>query len=335
MLSTRFTDLVGCEVPIQLAPLGGGIGTLELAEAVAGAGGHAMLGLTSLPAPVVEQLIEAVEQRAIRAYGVNLLVPFLDHEVLELVASRVPVVDFYLGMPAPELVDVVHAGGALVQWQVCSREEAVAAQAAGCDLIVAHGVEAGGRNPGGIGLIPLLEQVLPAVSVPVIAAGGIATGRGIAAVLSMGAAGARLGTRFVAATESGAHADYVAAVVAAGSEDAVHTSVFDAAWPAPEVAGSRALRGSAESAEAATEEVIGELALPDGRRAPIARFAPSPPSTAASGLVAAMPMYAGQSVGSVTRVQPAAEIVSELAAEAEAALGAAGALMDGGAVRAS
>jgi nitronate monooxygenase len=327
MRSTRFTELAGCTVPIQLAPMGGGIGTLDLAGAVVGAGGHAMLSITGYPQDAALGLIDEAERRGLRTYGLNLLVPFLDREVVEAVASRAPLVDFYLGVPDQELVELAHAGGALVQWQVCSLDEARAAEAAGCDLIVAHSVEAGGRNPGGIGLIPLLEQVLDAVQVPVIAAGGIATGRGIAAALTMGAAGVRLGTRFVATVESGAHAEYAAAILAARAEDSVRTSAFDALWPVPEVAGSRVLRSSMEAVQRGDHPTVGEIELPDGKRAPVARFDPSPPSKRVTGDVAAMPLYAGQSAGMVQVIQPAAEVMAELIEGAEAALRGSAALV--------
>jgi NAD(P)H-dependent flavin oxidoreductase YrpB (nitropropane dioxygenase family) len=252
MQATRYTELVGCEVPVQLAPMGS-VSTLELAAAVTSAGGHAMLGLTGVSVAAVTELCAAAEARGVRPYGVNFLVPFLDPAVLEYVAARVALVDFYLGPPDRALIEIVHAGGALAQWQVCSRSEAIAAEEAGCDAIVAHGVEAGGRNPGGIGLIPLLAEVLDAVRIPVLAAGGIATGRALAAVLAMGADGARVGTRFVAAAESDAHPRYVEALIAARPADTVYGRDFVYGWDAP----GRVLRSSVEAAEAFAGEVVG------------------------------------------------------------------------------
>lgn len=317
MRSTRYTELVGCEVPVQLAPMGS-VSTIELAAAVTSAGGHAMLGLAGLPLPAVEQLCAAAESRGVGPFGVNFLVPFLDREVLQFVAARVPLVDFYLGPPDRALIDTAHAGGALAQWQVRSLAEAIAAEEAGCDAIVAHGVEAGGRNPGGIGLIPLLEQVLDSVRVPVVAAGGIATGRGVAAALAMGADAVRLGTRFAAAPESAAHPEYRAAIVAASAEDAVHTDAFDLMFP-PGLGGSRALRSAVEQARAGAGEFVGEMTA-GPERVPVARFAPFPPLATTTGNIAAMALYAGQSAGAVHAIRPAAEIVAELVRDAEALL---------------
>jgi NAD(P)H-dependent flavin oxidoreductase YrpB (nitropropane dioxygenase family) len=224
MKKTKFTELVGCRLPIQVAPMGG-ITTPELGGAVVGAGGHAMFGLTGTPAPAVADTIAAYEGACGRNYGVNFLVPFLDMEVVKIAASTAPLVEIYHGDPDEKIIRAIHEQGALASWQVTSSEEAVRAADLGCDLIVAHGIEAGGRMPGGIGLLPLLEQVLGRVSIPVLAAGGIATARGFAAVLAAGADGLRMGTRFLASKESGGHPTYVQAVVAAAAEDTtVHQS---------------------------------------------------------------------------------------------------------------
>src|SRR5207245_10536114 len=107
--------------------------------------------------------------------------------------------------------------------RVVSVEQAEAAAAAGCDIVVAQGTEAGGHVVGDTALFPLLARVLDAVDVPVLAAGGITSARGLAAVLAAGAAGARMGTRFIATKESGAHSDYVAAVVAAEGHETEST----------------------------------------------------------------------------------------------------------------
>jgi nitronate monooxygenase len=142
--------------------------------------------------------------------------PFLDRSNLsdvKLAARRVRLVEFFFDTPDPALISLVHAGGALAGWQVGSVAEARQAVNAGCDLIIAQGLEAGGHVRGAVGLLPLLADVLEVVTVPVLAAGGIASARAMAAVLAAGAAGVRVGTRFVATQESGAHPDYVAALV--------------------------------------------------------------------------------------------------------------------------
>src|SRR4029079_17846263 len=119
-------------------------------------------------------------------------------QCVEVAAAKARVVEFFYGDPDASLVRLAHRGGALVRWQIGSCEEARAAVAAGCDFIVAQGVEAGGHVRGRIGLLPLLDEVLTVAPVPVVAAGGIGTARGMAAALAAGAAAVRVGTRFVA-----------------------------------------------------------------------------------------------------------------------------------------
>jgi NAD(P)H-dependent flavin oxidoreductase YrpB (nitropropane dioxygenase family) len=203
-ITTPFTELVGCAVPIQLAGMGGA-STPELAAAVSNAGGLGMLAAVDDLSADIDAVLRAVPGRP---FGVNFLMPFFDRALLDAVAPRVPLVEWYWSQPDPVLVGVAHDAGALAAWQVGSVGEARAAADAGCDLIVAQGIEAGGHVRGTIGLLPLLDAVLDAVDVPVVAAGGIGTARGVAAVLAAGASAARIGTRFVATLESGAHPSY-------------------------------------------------------------------------------------------------------------------------------
>ena len=184
---------------------------------------------------------------------------------------------------------------------------------ADCDFVVAQGTEAGGHVRGRLGLLALLPEVLDEVEVPVLAAGGVGTARGVAAALAAGADGVRVGTRFAAATESGAHPEYVAALVEAGSEDTVLTETFRVQWSG---APHRVLRSCVEAAEALNRDTAGEVT--HGKVTfPVPRFAPQPPNRTTTGAVQAMAMYAGQSVGAVREVQHAGEIVTELMDGAE------------------
>ena len=141
------------------------------------------------------------------AFGVNFIVPMMDRALARAGgASARPTSTSSSPTPTRRSVAVVHAGGAVCGWQVESAEEARAAEAAGCDVVIAKGWESGGRKRiEGPALLPLLDAVLAAVAVPVVAAGGIATARGVAAALAAGADGVRVGTRFIAAAESDAH----------------------------------------------------------------------------------------------------------------------------------
>lgn len=326
MLKTRFTELVGCTVPLQMA----GMGTLalpRLAAAVAEAGGLGMIGLSGFPPPAAVKMLDEVERLTSRPVGANFIVPFLKDEVtnkfdssaldsVKAASSRARVVEFFYDNPDPFLVETVQEGGALAAWQVGSLEEAMAAERAGCDFIVAQGVEAGGHVRGKIGLLPLLEQVLPAVRVPVVAAGGIGTGRTMAAVLAAGASAVRVGTRFVAATESDAHPIYVEKLIEAEAKDTILTETFSENWPnAPH----RVLRSSAEAAQRFKGDVVGERAYTwdPGVRVPVPRFSSVVPLKGFTGHIEAMPHWAGESVTAVKRRQPAGEIVRELMDEAE------------------
>lgn len=306
-MNASFPKLVGCPVPLQLAPMPR-ICTVELAAAVAEAGGLGMISGVMLPPEALEAELAALGATTRGAVGVNFLMPFLDPAGLEVAARSARVVECFYGEPQRGLVERIHAGGALAGWQVGSREEALTAAACGCDFVVAQGTEAGGHVRGHQRLAELLAQVVPAVDIPVLAAGGIADARDVAAALAAGAAAVRVGTRFVAATESGAHPDYVRALLQARGEDTCLTETFSVLWPhAPH----RVLRSCIEAAEACTEDPVGKVRFGDAA-IPIARFSPMSPTRDTAGRIDAMALYAGEGVGRVTRVQPAAEIVAEL-----------------------
>jgi nitronate monooxygenase len=313
-MRTRFTELIGCRVPIQLAAMGWVAGP-ELATAVADAGGAGTVAPHLLPAPMMEPMLRGLAGRTI---GFNALIPFLDLEAVELAAATLPFVEFFYGDPDPSLVARVHRHGALAMWQVGSAAEAGAAEQAGCDAVIAQGVEAGGHVRGTTALLSLLDGVLRAVSVPVVAAGGIATARGVAAVLAAGADAARLGTRFLATPEADVHPDYQAALLA--GTDTVRTGTFSTMWPhAPH----RVLPSCIDAARRAPADTVGTVDL-GGQLMPIPRLGPQAPTRATTGDIAAMPLYAGQGVAAVTEVRPAADVVAELVSGAARLLGQVG-----------
>lgn len=321
MLKTRFTELVGCSVPIQQAGMGS-LANPELAAAVSEAGGLGMVTVTGLPTPNLIRELETVRKRTSRPFGANFIIPHVWYEDLKEIHEEVRaasklarVVEFFYGDPDPTLVKIVHGEGALACWQVGSKDEAVKAVDAGCDLVVAQGIEAGGHIRGRIGLLALLDHVLSAVDVPVLAAGGIGSGRAVAAVLAMGASGVRVGTRFVVAREAHAHPEYQKALIKSEAEDTVFTETFSEGWPnAPH----RVLRSSMEAAQAFKENVVGHIkSRVDGKEVPIHRLESWSVTDQATGHVEAMPLWAGEGVGRVRSVQSAASIVNELATDAE------------------
>jgi nitronate monooxygenase len=320
---TAFTELMGCEVPIQSAPMGG-IVTPELVAAVTTAGAMACVGLAGVPARGVRQIVAAAASAARGPWGANFMIPVLDKDCVEIAAATVPYVDFYHGDPDAALVEMVHAGGAKAGWQVGSLAHALAAVDAGVDLLVVRGIEGGGRMWGHQSLWPLLVEILDAVNLPVLAAGGIADGRGLAAAVAAGAAGVRMGTRFVATDECGAHPLYKQAVTEAAADESVLTNLFSVMWP-PGPSPARILQRSIDAASGLPDGLIGEMRMgPDVM--PIQRFAVPPPTASATGHVEAMPFYAGESAGLISRIEPAGEVVGRIAADAEARLRRAAAL---------
>jgi nitronate monooxygenase len=275
--STRFTDLVGCDLPLQLAAMGM-VGTTELAAAVALAGGLGMVPSEHEPAG--------------GPCGVNFLMPFepaLDR--IGEAAGKCRVVEFFYDDPRPEVIEKTHRGGALAGWQVGSAAEATAAEECGCDYVAAQGIEAGGHVRGTQPLDDLLPSVLAAVRIPVVAAGGVATAERFAELMQMGADGVRVGTRFLACPESGAHPGYVRSLLAADGEDTTLTEWFGENW---ENAPHRVLRSAIDAAQQS------------GWRQPV------PPYKGVDHDASEMAMYAGTAVGDVTTVEPAAAIVADL-----------------------
>ena len=245
---------------------------------------------------------------ATAAFGINFIVPFMTWARWRWRSSMRHTSTSF----SPIQILGWSGGGRGCGWQVESVEEARAAEAAGCDVVIAKAWESGGRKRiEGPTLLALLDGVLDAVTVPVVAAGGIATARGVAAVLAAGADGARVGTRFMAAAESDAHPAWVEAVIAARAEDAVVSTAFNVGLPEP--GPHRVLRGSIEAAEALPDGQAGLIRVA-GMEIPVSRFSAQPPTRESTGAIVAMPFYAGQSVGAVRAVQPAAEIVAELTA---------------------
>jgi NAD(P)H-dependent flavin oxidoreductase YrpB (nitropropane dioxygenase family) len=312
--------MVGCSVPIQQAGMGR-VSPPRLAAGVSQAGG---LGtVAARQAGVVDpctlaQLMAEVRTSTAQPFGVNFLPsrhprPVLTACVAEA-AKVARVVEFFYADPDPELVKIVHAGGALAAWAIGSREEALLAVEAGCDFIIAQGIEAGGHVRGTIGLLPLLGEVLDTVPVPVLAAGGIGTGRAMAAALAAGADGVRVGTRFAAAEEAGAHPRYVEALLGARAQDTIYTDAFSIGWPDAPV---RVLLSSLAAAQTFAGDIVGEAANRDGTVASIPRFMAGVPDRLTTGHIDAMCLPAGESVSGLQRVQSAGEIVRELAAEAE------------------
>jgi len=292
----------------------GGMSTPSLIGAVADAGGLGMLAAVQMSPEVLQSSLDHIRSAtADGKIGVNFLMPFLDDECVEVAARHADVVEFFYDQPRTDLIRRVHDGGALAAWQVGSPEEAREAKDVGCDFIIAQGVEAGGHVRGTIPVLLLLDQVREFAEIPVLAAGGVGTGSGLAAALAAGAAGVRLGTRFLTSTESVAHPEYIDALLQANADDTVLTTAFSDGWPdAPH----RVLGSCITAAERHDEHTVGTVVV-GGQSMPVAKFNVMPPNESASGNISAMCQYAGQSVETVHQREPAADIVRDIVETAE------------------
>jgi nitronate monooxygenase len=323
MLSTHLTQAWGLSVPIigaPMSPVSGG----RLAAAISNSGGLGMIAVSSTQ--TIEQLERDVtEYRALaadRPLGIGLMAWALEGrpELLDAALTANPfAVAVSFGDPT-RYVARIHAAGARVFSQVQDRASALTAESAGVDIVVAQGTEAGGHT-GAVGTLPLLQIVLEAVRVPVVAAGGIATGRGLAAVLAAGAQGAWVGTPFLLAEEARNSDAARRRLMQAKETDTVHTRVFDVVQgiPWPQAFPGRALANAFTARWHGQEQ---ELANADQAKR---RFEEARRSEDYSNAL----LYAGQSVGLLERVESAAAIVHRMASDAEALLRSVGGMLGG------
>jgi nitronate monooxygenase len=325
MLRTRLCNLLGIELPIISAPMGPDISSPELAAAVSGAGGLGMIQAQFHSPDLLREAIHRVRSLTSKPFGIGFLLHFPSQEGIAICREeRVGALWTFWGDPTP-IVASARAAGVKVFAQIGSVAAARKAAAAGVDVIVAQGTEAGGHVEGEVSTLALVPRVVDAVApTPVVAAGGIADARGLVAVLALGAEAAAFGTRFLATHEANAHLLYKDRLLAASEGDTVRTILFGHGWPhAPhrtlrtafvEEWLGREERGQEQRLD---EPVIGHTRIA-GEDMPIQRFVGIPPNRHATGEIESMDLLAGQGVGLVTTIQPAAEIVRTIADEARA-----------------
>src|SRR5271163_2610762 len=315
MLKTPLCDLLGIDVPIICAPFGPW-NQVDLAAAVCEAGGLGSVGSVLHPAAQLRKQWETLRALTNRPFAINHSARPFDPKVFHQILDFGPaVVSFHLGDP-DGLVEPVHAVGALWMQQVMNVEQARRAVDLGADVIIAQGAEAGGHG-GGVSTMVLVPQVLDiAGSIPVVAAGGIADGRGLAAALAMGAQAVNMGTRFVASSEFAGSDDWKKMIVYAGAEDTVQTDALEPIMPpytmaTPWHGKGRMLRTPF-------------LAKWDGRTNELAdrtdELGPEMIDAILAGNGHEYTPFAGQSVGLIDDILPAAEIVRRTVGEAQNAL---------------
>jgi nitronate monooxygenase len=322
-MKTKACEVLGIEIPIIQAPMGGAVGP-ALAAAVSNAGGLGMLAPWADDADALCREVRETRALTSKPFGINLNMDFPHMELLDACLDEAaPVISFFWNDPSA-VVARAKAGGAVVMHTVATAQAARDAVDCGVDVIVAQGWEAGGHVRGTVATLPLVPTVVDAVApVPVIAAGGIADGRGLAAALALGASGAWIGTRFLASEEADVHPDYQARVLAAGEADTIYAeNLFDVGWPdAPH----RVLHNSTVAGWQAagcpppgTRPGEGEVIVTSDSAGPIVRYQSNTPRSDCQGDIDAMALWAGQGVGLVKARQPAGDIVREINDQAEA-----------------
>ena len=325
MLTTPLCRRLGMTAPIFSVGMGALAGP-TLAAAVSNAGACGVLGRVSgAPAAHLRQQIRQVRSLTDKPFGVNIILATLQAEWIDIcLDERIPLLVFFWGDPKP-YVQEAHRRGIKVFLQVGSVEEAQTAAEAGVDGIIAQGLEAGGHVKSTTALSSLLPAVVEAVQpVPVIAAGGIADGRGLVAALSLGAQAVSLGTRFLCSEEALAERAYKERVVQSTAEDTVYTTLFNGGWDAPH----RVLRNKAVTEwEAAGRPspgqrpgegtIVGTAPRGDTSMALVRYAASSYPSLGFSGEIDYTVLYAGESCHLIHDIKPAAQIVRDMVREAE------------------
>lgn len=324
-MRTPLCDLLGIEHPVIQAAIGG-ISCPALAAAVSNAGALGSIAMTGWGEAGVRQRLEQVRAMTNQGCVANVLLPYdVSSEIKAILAAPPKVVSFFWGDVSP-YISRVHDAGSLVMVTVGSVDEAKMAAEAGADMVVAQGWEAGGHVRGTTATMALVPAVVDAVApIPVIAAGGISDGRGLAAALCLGAQAAWIGTRFLAAKEADIHPDYQSRVFSATSHDTFYSTLFDGGWPdAPgrvlnnETTEKWVAAGKPESGKRPNED---EVIAHDSAGNPIKRYAAYAMRSEMRGNIQAAPLWAGQGVGLVRQSQSAAEIVAELVRGTRRALG--------------
>lgn len=325
-LQTILTNRLRLRHPIVAAPLGRG-SSPEFLRALAREGSLGFVALGHIPETEVCQTLSGYISSAGGGdrFGVNLvLIADQSRRLESALDAGCRVVSLLRGYPAPYTRRAKDAG-ATVFWTVSGPEEAKRAADAGVDFILAQGREAGGHLTGEAPLMTILPAVIDAAQgVPVVAAGGIADGRGLAAALALGACGAWMGTRFIATTESGCHPGHKQLVVEFGFSDLVETTLFDGGWPnSPHrvIANSTYEKWKAAGcpptgSRPGEGERIGTF--PEGM--PMLRYNVSTPWDTMDGEWEAGPLYAGTSAALITAIEPVGDLLIRTVAEAEAAL---------------
>ncbi|HEY7716347.1 MAG TPA: nitronate monooxygenase [Candidatus Binatia bacterium] len=312
MIHTRICDLLGIVHPIVLGGMGTAT-TAPLVAAVSNAGGFGTLGTSAFNAATLESEVAAIHERTDKPFGINHLLFQIHEEMFAVTLRARPAVAAFAwarkDQNLPDYFRRAHDAGCKVMYMAGEVPEALRAAEAGADVLVAQGTEAGG-HVGWMASLPLVPMMVRAVApLPVLSAGGIADGRGLAAVLALGAEGVLLGTRFMATPEAPIHPNFKQAIVESDGHDTVLTEIPDLAtqrvWPG---AMSRAKRNKFIEQWAGREWALRQNAAEVGKQAAAAR---------AAGDVDYASISYGQDAGLIASIKNVKEVVQDIVAEAE------------------
>lgn len=307
-LHTPICDLLGIEYPIFLAGMGG-VSTAPLVAAISNAGGLGVIGAATMGPDDLRDQIRRTRELTDKPFAVDLLAPIPDRirpQVQVIFEEGVKVFVAGLAVPA-EFIDEMHGTGIKVIVMCGKVRHAQKSEAAGADVVAAQGTEAGGHT-GEIGTMALVPQVVDAVRIPVLAAGGLVDGRGLVASLALGAQGAVYGTRFVASNESQAAEGYRRAIVEAQDDSTLRTRAYTGK-PARTIRTRYAEEWEEKAEEIQPFPIQAGISLQQGVMDYMGRTPHFDPQRTF--------LPAGQGSGAIHDIRPAAEIFQDIVQEAE------------------
>lgn len=317
-LHTPLCDLLGCRHPILLAGMGG-VARHRLAGAVANAGGFPVLGMVREPCERISAEIAALRQQCNTPFAVNLIPAATNASLLQAQARicielDVPFITLFWDVDTKLIQQLISEGCKIIH-QVGNRRDAEAALAAGVDVLIAQGYEAGGHVRGKVSSLPLLTELLSFSPVPVVASGGIGNGKSLAMALTLGAQGVSLGTAFLATTEANAHNHHKQRIVKANADDTIYTALFHRNWH--ELAPVRVLANAVTRGERIDTNNQGyPIVIGHQDNQAVHLCSTDSPLADATGDIDDMALYSGQSCGQINRVMSAKQRVDTLITEA-------------------
>ena len=320
-LYTPLTDLLGCKYPVLCAGMGG-VARHRLAAAVSNAGGFGCLGMVRESPEFIRQEVHRYRSLSRKSFAVNLIPAATDPELLErqiseCIALKVRYLVLFWDVDKKTVRRCIDNGITVIH-QVGTKKDAEAALDAGASILIAQGIEAGGHVHGETSLFGLLPEIIALSPVPVVAAGGITTGKGLVAALALGAQGVSCGTLFLATDESNAHDFHKEKIIRAKAADTRLCYDFQRNWPIK--AAVRVLKNAITENPYHDYKHFPERAIGEQDGAPIYPFSTDSPLKGATGDLASMALYAGQGCANVRKIKTAAAAIDDFMKQANQCL---------------